>query len=80
MTISFLQGSWMDDEGNAGAASTQSFKVITQSQSFFIEISGGIILDLAGAFGEPLMEVKAPVTLEIDTDAQGLHARRSPAS
>jgi len=64
--VSFNEGAWSDSDGNTSAAKTQSFKTIAQAQSFFIELSGGIILDLAGAFGEPLMEVKATVTLEID--------------
>ena len=66
VNVSFVAGSWGDTEGNAGVASTQSFKVITQSSSFFIELSGGIILDVGGFLGEPVMELKAAVTLEID--------------
>src|SRR5205823_1293011 len=53
--------------GSDGDVSTQQFASIAQAQSFFIDLSGGIILQAADLLDEPLMEVKASVTLEIDT-------------
>jgi len=61
----FNAGTWSDTTGNAGIASTNQFKVIKQAQSFFIDISGGLILQ-APLVDEPLLELKASVTLEID--------------
>jgi hypothetical protein len=68
VNVAFKDGGWKDTAGNLSDPSSGSFKLIQQAQSFYIELSGGLILDLAGALGEPLMEVKANVTLEIDTN------------
>ena len=56
-----------DDAGVAGAAGTESFRVIEQAKSFFIELSGGLRLEAAGFTKDPLLEIKADITLEIDT-------------
>ena len=53
--------------------------MITQAQSFFIELSGGIILQAGDFLSEPLMELKAEVVLEIDT-ARNIFRSRSTAS
>ncbi|MDG1088391.1 MAG: hypothetical protein P8P20_11670, partial [Acidimicrobiales bacterium] len=79
LTINFVEGSWNDCRNveqadgsttcvavNSGAASTAHIMIITEADSFFIELSGGIILDSAGLFDEPLFEVKAEATIEID--------------
>ena len=68
ITATFVAGEWSDSDGNLGTASTGSFKTIAQAQSFFIELSGGIILEAAGLTSEPLLELKAEVLLEIDTN------------
>ena len=45
-----------------------TFTLVKPAQSFFIEISGGLILDAAGLTGdEHLVDLSANVTLEIDT-------------
>ncbi|HEX6130266.1 MAG TPA: hypothetical protein VF044_00950, partial [Actinomycetota bacterium] len=67
VTVAFAQGGWEDTAGNAGGAGTAQFAVITQAQSFFIELSGGVILQAAGLTSEPLLEAKAEVVLEIDS-------------
>ena len=67
VTATFVAGSWRDSAGNLGAAGTSSFRLITQGTSFFIEISGGILLEAAGLTDEPLLDLKAEVVLEIDT-------------
>jgi hypothetical protein len=59
--------SWSDTEGNHGVASTASFSVIAAAQSFYIELSGGLLLqDPSGQLGQPLLSVTADVKLEID--------------
>ena len=67
VTVDFVAGTWSDSQGNANAASSESFRLITQGTSFFIELSGGIILAAAGLTDEPLMDLRARVQLEIDT-------------
>ncbi len=67
VTATFVAGAWADSAGNTGEAATRQFAVITQAQSFFIELSGGIILQAGDFLSEPLMELKAEVVLEIDT-------------
>ncbi len=66
VTVTFNAGSWHDSAGNAGVGSSNGFTVIKQAQSFFIELSGGLILNLP-LLPEPLLELKADVTLEIDS-------------
>ena len=41
--------------------------MITEAESFFIEISGGIQLNAAGFLDEPIIELAAEVIMEIDT-------------
>jgi len=67
VTVSFNAGSWSDTAGNAGLASSNQFSVIKQAQSFFIELSGGLILQ-APFVDEPLVDLKADITLEIDSN------------
>ena len=66
VTVSFNQDGWRDTAGNQSGAAQRQFAVITQAASFFIELSGGILLQSAGIFDEPLLEAKATVILEID--------------
>ncbi|HEY6226375.1 MAG TPA: hypothetical protein VI282_04555, partial [Verrucomicrobiae bacterium] len=74
LTVHFIANSWRDksatgdasDPGNGGAASQDQFGLITQAPAFFIELSGGIELRLADLLDEPLMSVKATVSLDID--------------
>nr|NLI49987.1 calcium-binding protein [Propionibacterium sp.] len=67
VTLSFLPGRWTDTDGNGGAAGTSSFRLITQGESFFIELSGGILLEAAGLLDKPLLDISAYVVLEIDS-------------
>ena len=81
LNVTFIPGSWSDEgtlgegdvdagvvlHGNSGGETTDSVIIITQASSFFIELSGGIILESAGIFDEPLFEVKAEATIEIDS-------------
>lgn len=66
MTVTFVAGAWSDTEGNDGAAGTGTINVISSAQVFFIELSGGIILQAADLFDEPLLEVKASAVFEAD--------------
>ena len=66
VTATFAAGGWADSAGNAGPAGSGSFTVIAPAKSFFIELSGGIILNAAGFTSEPLMQLSADVKLEID--------------
>ncbi|HEX4527586.1 MAG TPA: hypothetical protein VH108_12695 [Gaiellaceae bacterium] len=66
VNVAFNANSWKDTAGNSGVASSNSFTVIKQAQSFFIEINGGLMLH-APFVDEALVELKADVTLEIDT-------------
>ena len=66
VTVTFLPGAWVDPLGNPGAAGTQQFAVITQAKSFFISLSGGVILS---AFGlAELFSLRAEVLILIDTE------------
>ena len=67
VTVAFNAGTWTDAQGNAGAAGSQTFRLITQGTSFYIELSGGIMLEAAGLIDEPLIDLSATVILEIDT-------------
>ena len=80
LTLTFIERSWNDcrtvtDAGgtetcvdaNQGTASSHVTDIITQSESFFIEISGGILLQSAGLFDEPLIEIAARARIEIDS-------------
>src|SRR5690606_9619711 len=44
VTVTFIDGAWVDPLGNPGSAGTQQFAIITQAESFFISLSGGVIL------------------------------------
>src|SRR5262249_30395605 len=65
VTASLNAGSWNDSDGNLGQAAQRQFALITQAASFFIQISGGVIL---AAGDTKLMEANAEVELDIDTD------------
>jgi hypothetical protein len=67
VTVALQAGAWHDSAGNAAAASTSTFRLITRGSSFYIELSGGILLQAAGLTSEPLMDLKAEVILEIDS-------------
>ncbi len=67
VTATFAAGQWADSAGNQGTASAASFTVIAPAQSFYIELSGGIILNAAGFTSSPLMQLSADVKLEIDS-------------
>src|SRR5690606_31261584 len=66
LDVTFIAGSWQDTAGNAGPAASARVNVITQSQSYFIDLSGGILLNSAGLLDEPLLDLRAQVTLELD--------------
>ena len=66
VTATFAAGGWADTGGNQGGASTAGFSVIAPAQSFFIELSGGIILNAAGFTSSPLLQITADIKLEID--------------
>jgi hypothetical protein len=61
-----LAAGWTDAAGNAGSAAAGHFTLIEQGKSFFIELSGGILLQALGLMDEPLLDLHAQVTLEID--------------
>ena len=73
--VTFVADSWTDLDGNAGATSTHKLQVAQAPQPpdpadpprvFFIDISGGMELRLAGAFdNQPIIEIRGKVTLEI---------------
>ncbi|MFZ0040303.1 MAG: hypothetical protein WAK93_03285, partial [Solirubrobacteraceae bacterium] len=66
VNVTFAAGGWADTGGNQGSASSASFTVIAPAQSFFIDLSGGIILNAAGFTSSPLLQLTADVKLEID--------------
>src|SRR4051794_1362516 len=68
VNVAFVAGGWSDTDHNASVADASSFRLITPAQSFYIEISGGITLSALGLLDEPLVDLKAEVTLEIDTN------------
>ena len=74
--VKFLPGTWNDVDGNLGAEETERFQLVQSAQPpvegnpaprvFFIDISGGMELRLAGAFdNQPIIEIRGKVTLEI---------------
>ncbi|HEX5858381.1 MAG TPA: hypothetical protein VFY91_09765, partial [Microbacterium sp.] len=67
VTVTFAAGGWADTAGNLSAAGIQKFRLIAQGTSFYIELSGGVMLQAAGLISEPLMHIRGGVTLEIDT-------------
>ena len=66
LNVTFTADSWIDSGGTSSTESLSQVAIITQAESFFISISGGIELRAADLFDEPLMSVTAEVTLEID--------------
>ena len=78
VTVTFTAGAWVDPLLNPGAAGTQQFAVITQAKSFFISLSGGVILS---AFGlAELFSLKAEVLILLDFDAQACSRSTSTVS
>ena len=67
VTATFRSGAWHDSAGNAAVTSASTFRLITRGSSFYIELSGGILLQAAGLTDEPLMDLRARVILEIDS-------------
>ena len=67
VTATFAAGGWSDTAGNQGLASTQSFTVVQPAKNFFIELSGGLILNAAGFTSSPLLQITADVKLTVDT-------------
>src|SRR5204863_9576641 len=75
VTVSFCADTWADTAGNRGVAGTQSFRLIDslkaggsdpQNRVFFIDISGGLELNLADLTkDEPVLEIRGKVSLEI---------------
>ncbi|MDC0296391.1 hypothetical protein OAK95_01935, partial [Akkermansiaceae bacterium] len=68
MEVQFIEGAWADTAGNLGQASTSAIKILTESESFFIEISGGIVLNGAGFLDEPIIELSGEIIMEFDTE------------
>ena len=64
--VEFLEGSWVDSENNPGAGSSSAVKIITEAETFFIELSGGMELRFGEFLDEPIMSLLAEVTLDID--------------
>ena len=66
LTVTFIEGAWDGPGTNAGQETVQQIGIITEAQSFFIELSGGVILQAANLFDEPLIEIFAEVIIELD--------------
>ncbi|HEX6131015.1 MAG TPA: hypothetical protein VF044_04745, partial [Actinomycetota bacterium] len=75
VTVSFLEGSWADEDGNLGVAGSERFTLVealqdtpagaTPSKVFFIDISGGMQLWFVPLVpDEPVLEIRGKVTLE----------------
>ena len=73
VTATFAAGGWSDTAGNLGLASAQSFTVVEPAKSFFIELSGGLILNAAGFTSSPLLQITADVKLVVDTTSDPGH-------
>ena len=67
MEVQFIEGAWADTAGNLGQASTSAIKILTEAESFFIEISGGIVLNSGGFLDEPIIELSGEIIMEFDT-------------
>ncbi|MCC6235017.1 MAG: calcium-binding protein, partial [Verrucomicrobiales bacterium] len=65
-TVQVSVADWQDSEGNQSGAYALDFVVREPSTSFFIELEGGVTLDLAGALpnGEKLLEIRGHVLFE----------------
>ena len=59
-------GAWADTAGNLAAGGSRTFRLIEQGTSFFIELSGGIMLQAGDFLPDPLLHITAEVILEID--------------
>ena len=68
MEMNFIKGGWKDTAGNESVASTSAIKLVTNSESFFIEISGGMMLNSAGFGDEPIVELSSQIIMEFDKD------------
>ena len=68
MEVQFIEGAWADTAGNLGQAGTSAIKILTESESFFIEISGGIVLKSGGFSDEPIIELSGEIIMEFDTE------------
>ena len=69
VNVTFGAGGWTDSAGNASAASTgQSFNIIKSAQAFYIDLSGGLLInDPTGLLTtDPLLSVSAEVRIVID--------------
>ncbi len=66
VTVTFNAGAWHDTDGNLSAGGSSSFRTIVQGTSFYIELSGGIMLQAGDFLDEPLLHIRASVVLEID--------------
>ena len=73
VAATFAAGGWSDTAGNMGLASTQSFTVVAPAKNFFIELSGGLILNAAGFTSSPLLQITADVKLTVDTTSDPGH-------
>jgi len=67
MEVHFIEGAWADTAGNLGQASTSAILIQTEAESFFIEISGGVILNAGGFLDEPIVELSGEIIMEFDT-------------
>ncbi|HSO69543.1 MAG TPA: hypothetical protein VLQ67_07855, partial [Arachnia sp.] len=66
LTVTFNAGAWKDTADNFSAAGSETVRVIVQGTSFYIELSGGIMLSAGDFLPEPLLHITAEVILEID--------------
>ncbi|MDF2435266.1 MAG: mucin9, partial [Mucilaginibacter sp.] len=68
VTVTLPAGAWSDSAGNASLAASASFTVVAPAQAFFIELSGGLIVnDPTGTTSQPLLSITGDVKLTIDT-------------
>ena len=71
VNVAFAAGGWTDSAGNASiAGSGATFSIVAPAQDFFIELSGGLILNAPGV-SDPLLSITADIKLVIDP-ARGL--------
>src|SRR4029077_18829986 len=82
---SIVAGTWGDTAGDLGVGRTQSFPTIgqgpsqssgsTEQREFFIELSGGMMLQSGGLLGDspddPLLKITGDVKLTIRSDSTG---------
>jgi hypothetical protein len=76
VTVTIIPGSAADKDGNAVIGSAETFTVIDRLEQadpaapppdrvFFIDLSGGLELNGAGLFDEPILEIRGKATIEI---------------